>query len=59
MKSYNQIQEEIEKLEKTIEGFKKEISDMGGHNYFAERVIEQKELLENDVKTLKWVLDNK
>ena len=59
MKSYNQIQEEIEKLEKTIEGLKKEFPIMEGNNNFPEGELDKKELLENDVKTLKWVLDNK
>jgi hypothetical protein len=55
MKTYNEIQEQIVKLEQVISFLKKELtSDVSV--YMSEKIKRQISMLESDIKTLKWVI---
>lgn len=56
MKTYNEIQEQIEKLEKTLIGLDEQIKQVGKYSPIGINMGKQHEQIENDVKTLKWVL---
>jgi chaperonin cofactor prefoldin len=56
MKTYNEIQEQIEKLEVMIKGIEKEMFPIPIQSPIFANLSKQKEQLENDIKTLKWVL---
>jgi chaperonin cofactor prefoldin len=56
MKNYNEIQEQIEKLEAMIKGIEKDMFPIPIQSPMFANLSKQKEKLENDIKTLKWVL---
>lgn len=56
MKTYNEIQEQIEKLEQTVKGITKEMFSIPIQSPIFDKMSNQKEKLENDIRTLKWVL---
>ena len=56
MKTYNEIQEQIEKLEVMIKGIEKEMFPIPIQSPIFDNMSKQKGQLENDIKTLKWVL---
>jgi len=55
MKTYNEIQEQIEKLEKMLVELDKQIKQVGRFP-IGINMSKQYEQIENDIKTLKWVL---
>jgi len=56
MKTYNEIQEQIEKLEVMVKGIEKEMFPIPIQSPIFTNMSKQKEQLENDIKTLNWVL---
>lgn len=56
MKTYNEIQEQIEKIEVMIKGVEKEMFPIPIQSPMFENLSRQKKQLENDLRTLKWVL---
>ena len=56
MKTYNEIQEQIEKLEVMVKCIEKEMFTIPIQSQIFANMSKQKEQLENDIKTLKWVL---
>lgn len=55
MKTYNEIQEQIEKLEQVIAGLKKELT-LHNSSFMSDKIKRQISMLESDIETLKWVL---
>jgi hypothetical protein len=55
MKTYNEIQEQIEKLEKMLVELDKQIKQVGRFP-IGINMSKQYEQIEKDIKTLKWVL---
>ena len=55
MKTYNQIQEQIEKLEQLIAGLKKELTQ-NNSSFMSDKIKRQISMLESDIQTLKWVI---
>ena len=56
MKTYNEIQEQIEKLEVIVKGIEKEMFPIPIQSPIFYIMSKQKTQIENDIKTLKWVL---
>lgn len=56
MKSYNEIQEQIQKLEKTLIGLESEIKESKPYLSLQKKLEKLYEQTENDIKTLKWIL---
>lgn len=56
MKTYNDIQEQIEKLEIMLIEMDKEISRVGRYSPIGVKMGDQYVQIENDIKTLNWVL---
>ena len=56
MKTYNEIQEQIEKLKVMIKGIEKDMFSVPIQSPIFAHMSKQKEQLEDDIKTLKWVL---
>lgn len=55
MKTYNEIQEQIEKLEQVIAGLKKELT-LHNSSFMSDKIKRQISMLESDIETLKWVM---
>ena len=55
MKTYNEIQEQIEKLEQVIAGLKKEFT-LHNSSFMSDKIKRKISMLESDIETLKWVL---
>lgn len=55
MKTYNEIQEQIEKLEQVISGLKKELT-LQNSVFMSDKIKRQISMLECDIETLRWVL---
>ncbi len=56
MKSYNEIQEQIEKLEKVLVEIDGQIKHVGRYSPIGINMGKQYEQIKNDIETLKWVL---
>lgn len=56
MKSYNEIQEQIQKLEKTLVRLESDIKEAGTTTPLAKNIEREYKLIESDIKTLKWIL---
>lgn len=56
MKSYNEIQEQLEKLEKTLVRLESEIKEAGTTTPLAKNIEREYKIIESDIKTLKWIL---
>lgn len=57
MKTYNEIQEQIEKLEKILTDLLDEqINQAGRYSPLGKNMEKQCAQLQNDISTLKWVL---
>jgi len=56
MKTYNEVQEQIEKLEKMLMELDEQIKQVGRYSPIGINMGKQYEQIENDIKTLKWVL---
>jgi ribosomal protein L9 len=55
-KTYNEIQEQIEKLEKMLVALDEQIKQVGRYSAIGINMGKQYEQIENDIKTLRWVL---
>lgn len=55
MKNYNEVQEQIEKLEQVIVGLKKELT-LNNSSFMSDKIKRQISMLESDIETLKWVV---
>ena len=55
MKTFNEVQEQIEKLEQVIVGLKKELT-LFNSSYKSDKIKRQLSMFEFEIKTLKWVL---
>jgi len=56
MKTYNDIQEQIEKLETMLIELAEQIKQVGIYSPIGINMGKQYEQIENDIKTLRWVL---
>lgn len=56
MKTYNEVQEQIEKLEKMLIELDEQIKQVGRYSPIGINMGKQYEQIENDIKTLRWVL---
>lgn len=56
MKTYNEIQEQIEKLEKMLIELNLQIEKVGRYSHVGINMVKNYEQIECDIKTLKWVL---
>jgi len=56
MKTYNEVQVQIEKLEKMLIEFDEQIKQVGRYSPIGINMREQYEQIENDIKTLRWLL---
>jgi hypothetical protein len=56
MKTYNEIQEQIEKLEKILIELDKQCFEAGRYSPIGINIGKQYNQIENDITTLKWVL---
>lgn len=55
MKTYNEVQEQIEKLENTIVELKKQSLLLRG-SFMSDNIDNQIKMISEDIKTLKWVI---
>jgi hypothetical protein len=55
MKTSNEIQEQIDKLEQTIVGLKKELT-LPISVFMSDKIKRQISMYESDIENLKWVL---
>jgi len=56
MKTYNEVQKQIEKLEKMLIELDEQIKQVGIYSPIGIDASKQYEQIENDIKVLKWVL---
>lgn len=56
MKTYDEVHQSILTLEKMLKELDEQIKQMGRHSPIGINMQKQYELIENDIKTLKWVL---
>ncbi len=56
MKTYNEIQEQIEKLEKNLIELEIQINETGRYTPIGFNMEKQYKQIENDIQTLKWVI---
>lgn len=56
MKTYNEIQIQIEFLEKQLQFLEKQIKEAGEYTPIAKQIEKDYKMFENDIRTLKWVL---